>query len=321
MFCLNLMRIALELAKENRVYEALATKFFQHYVYVGAAMKHMGGRDYQLWDEEDGFFYDVLRYPDGRFEKFRVRSLVGLIPLFAVERLEDEWIEPFKEFRSNLDWFLENQQHIVQDVCHPWSATASSVHVLRDRGRGADQAACCARVLDPDGVPLALRACAACRATTPSTRSCSGSARGALRAGGGGLEDQGRQLELARADLVPDVVPDDRVAAQAGHGLRPDAAGAGRRERRADGDLWEVARGPGRPADPHLHPRRRRAAARSTAAAEVPGRPALAGPVLFYEYFHGDTGAGLGASHQTGWTGLVASLIDEWRRPPQPSSR
>ena len=113
MFCLNLMRIALELAKENPVYEALATKFFQHYVYVAAAMKHMGNRDYQLWDEQDGFFYDVLRYPDGRFRKFRVRSLVGLIPLFAVERLEVKWIEPFKEFRANFDWFLKNRRDLV----------------------------------------------------------------------------------------------------------------------------------------------------------------------------------------------------------------
>ena len=63
MFCLNLMRIALELARENRVYEALATKFFQHYIYVAAAMKNMGNRDYQLWDEQDGFFYDVLTLP------------------------------------------------------------------------------------------------------------------------------------------------------------------------------------------------------------------------------------------------------------------
>src|SRR6185436_11849080 len=101
MFCLNLMRIALELARENRAYEALATKFFQHYIYVGAAMKKMGGRRYQLWDEQDGFFYDVLRYPDGSFEKFRVRSLVGLIPLYAVERLDDHWIEPFKDFSAN----------------------------------------------------------------------------------------------------------------------------------------------------------------------------------------------------------------------------
>ena len=89
------MRIALELARENPVYEGLATKFFQHYVYVAAAMKNMGGRSYQLWDEEDGFFYDVLRYPDGHYDKFRVRSLVGLIPLYAIERLEERWIKPF----------------------------------------------------------------------------------------------------------------------------------------------------------------------------------------------------------------------------------
>ena len=88
MFCLNMMRIALELARENPVYEGLATKFFQHYVYVAAAMKHMGNRPVALWDDGDGFFYDVLRRPDGSFEKLRVRSLVGLVPLFAVERLE-----------------------------------------------------------------------------------------------------------------------------------------------------------------------------------------------------------------------------------------
>src|SRR6185312_7920558 len=104
MFCLVLMRIALELAKDDHTYEALATKFFQHYIYVAAAMKHMGNRDYQPWDEHDGFSYDVLRYPDGRFAKVRVRSLVGLIPLFAVERLETNWIAPFKEFTANFEW-------------------------------------------------------------------------------------------------------------------------------------------------------------------------------------------------------------------------
>ena len=114
MFCLNLMRIALELAKENQVYEGLATKFFQHYVYVGAAMTNMGGRHYQLWDDEDGFFYDVLRFPDDRFERFRVRSLVGLIPLYAVERLEEQSILPVPGFRENLDWFLRNKPHIVR---------------------------------------------------------------------------------------------------------------------------------------------------------------------------------------------------------------
>src|SRR5439155_19789452 len=87
-FGLYLMLIALELSDHNPVYEVLATKFFEHFVYIGAAMKKMGGRDYQLWDERDGFFYDVLRYPDGQFHKFRLRSLVGLIPLYAIEFLD-----------------------------------------------------------------------------------------------------------------------------------------------------------------------------------------------------------------------------------------
>ena len=78
----------------------MATKFFQHFVYIGAAMKKMGGRDYQLWDEEDGFFYDVLRYPDGRFHKFGVRSLVGLIPLFAVEIIDEGAVRASPAFLS-----------------------------------------------------------------------------------------------------------------------------------------------------------------------------------------------------------------------------
>src|SRR5262249_52636156 len=119
MFCLNLMRIALELARENPVYEGLASKFLQHYVYVAHAMKHMGERDAPLFDPEAGFFYDVLRHADGSSQKFRVRSLVGLIPLFAVERLEVEWIEPFKEFTANLTWFLKNRRHLVEEVIHP----------------------------------------------------------------------------------------------------------------------------------------------------------------------------------------------------------
>ena len=93
-------------------------------------MKHMGNRDYRLWDEKDSFFYDVLRYPDGTFHKFRVRSLVGLIPLYAVERLEEEWIKPFPEFYSNLNWFLKNRQDIVQRCVTTIERDGSKVHIL-----------------------------------------------------------------------------------------------------------------------------------------------------------------------------------------------
>src|SRR5437660_5720301 len=125
-----MMRIALELAKENQVYEGLATKFFEHYVYIAAAMKHMGGRDYQLWDDEDGFFYDVLRHAAGSFHKFRVRSLVGLIPLYAVERLEEDWLEPFPEFRANLDWFLRNRPEITRHCVRTLVRDGKKVHIL-----------------------------------------------------------------------------------------------------------------------------------------------------------------------------------------------
>ncbi len=117
-FCLYLMRAALELADANPVYEVLATKFFEHFVYIGAAMKKMGGRDYQLWDEQDGFFYDVLRLPDGTFKKFRLRSLVGLIPLFAVEVLSQEDLEPHPEFLANVEWFIRNRSDLVGHACY-----------------------------------------------------------------------------------------------------------------------------------------------------------------------------------------------------------
>src|SRR4051794_1497225 len=149
MLCLNLMRIALELSKENPVYEAMASKFFQHYVYVAAAMKNMGNREYQLWDEQDGFFYDVLVYPDGRFRKFRVRSMVGLIPLFAVERLEEKWIEPFKVFRANFHWFMKNRRDLAHDVVHTVERDGEVTHVLtilnQDQLRQMT-----ARLCDPD---------------------------------------------------------------------------------------------------------------------------------------------------------------------------
>ena len=130
MFCLNMMRMALELAKENKAYESLATKFFEHYVYIGAAMKRMGGGGFELWSETDGFFYDALSYPDGSYPKFRVRSLVGLIPLYAIERLEESWIDPFTEFRANLHWFLENRQDLVQRCVTTVENDSGTVHVL-----------------------------------------------------------------------------------------------------------------------------------------------------------------------------------------------
>jgi hypothetical protein len=88
MYCLNMLSIALELARGNRAYEDVASKFFEHFVYICRAMNNIGGEQIELWDREDGFFYDVLHLPDGKTCHMKVRSMVGLIPLFAVETLD-----------------------------------------------------------------------------------------------------------------------------------------------------------------------------------------------------------------------------------------
>jgi hypothetical protein len=319
MFCLNLMRIALELAKDNRTYEALATKFFQHYIYVGAAMKKMGGRRYQLWDEEDGFFYDVLTYPDGSFEKFRVRSLVGLIPLYAIERLEDNWIESFHEFRSNLYWFLENKKHIVQDVCHPVMKDDGDTHVLAIVNE-AQIKGLLRRILDPDEFmsPWGLRSLSRYHAKNPfvfGDRAVSYEpAESDSKIKGGNSNWRGPVWFPTTFLMIESL---RKLGTAFGPTLTVPANGPTGPPR----TLFEVAEDlanrliriftRGEDGRRPVHGSRRK----------FQEDPHWRDLILFHEYFDGDTGEGLGASHQTGWTGLVASLIDEWRRPRQPSSR
>jgi hypothetical protein len=320
MFCLNLMRIALELSRENKVYEGLATKFFQHYIYVGAAMKRMGGRRYQLWDEEDGFFYDVLRYPDGSFEKFRVRSLVGLIPLYAVERLDDRWIEPFQEFKANFAWFMRNKRHVVQDVCHPVHRDDQRVHVcaIVDENQ---MRSLLRRLLDPAEFlsPYGLRSLSRYHEANPfrfgnrEVRYEPGEAISKIKGGNSNwrgpvwfptsflMIESLRKLGTAYGPHLTVPAPGDeqgppmtlfQVAEELSNRMISIFTRDARGRRPVYGEIRKFQE------DPHWRDL-----------------------ILFHEYFHADTGEGLGASHQTGWTGLVASLIDEWRRPPQPSSR
>ena len=109
MYCLNMLSIALELARENRAYEDVASKFFEHFVYICRAMNNIGGEKIELWNKEDGFFYDVLHLPDGQTLPLKVRSLVGLIPLFAVETLDSELIDSLPRFKHRMQWFIENR--------------------------------------------------------------------------------------------------------------------------------------------------------------------------------------------------------------------
>jgi hypothetical protein len=108
MYCLNMMSIALELSKENPAYEDVASKFLEHFVYIARAMNNIAGRGIQLWDRKDGFYYDVLRLPNGEFSPMRVRSLVGLIPLLAVETLDSELVDSLPGFKRRMQYFIDN---------------------------------------------------------------------------------------------------------------------------------------------------------------------------------------------------------------------
>jgi hypothetical protein len=317
MFCLNLMRIALELAeqKQSRVYEGLATKFFQHYAYVAHAMKHMGNRNYQLWDEEDGFFYDVLRYPDGSFDKLRVRSLVGLIPLFAVERLEADWMKQFSEFTGHFHWFRKNRADLVEKVVHDVRKTDGKVatHVLTIVDR--DQLVrLMQRIWNHDEFlsEYGIRSLSKAHEAQPfhfSSDKIVGyePAEAKVKIKGGNSNWRGPiwfpttfllvesfrklgkawgqdfRMALPASDGKPITFPEmaQQLADRLIRIFTRDASG----RRPVHGGTRKFQE------DPHWRDY-----------------------LLFYEYFHGDNGAGLGASHQTGWTGLVASLLDEWRK-------
>jgi glycogen debranching enzyme len=311
MFCLNLMRIALELAKENKVYENMAIKFFQHYAYVAGAMKHMGNRDYQLWDEEEGFFYDVLRHPNGEFTKFRLRSLVGLVPLFAVERLELDWIKPFKDFSAAFHWFMNNRQDLVKNVVHKVEEDGNITYALT--------------IVDEEQLSRLMHR---------------------LMNQNEFLSDYGvRSLSKAheKAPFHYDGITVGYEPAESDSKLKGGNSNwrgpiwfptsfllieSIRKLGKAFGPRFTVST-PATNGQPITFPLMAKEIAdrlisifsiNSAGIRPVFGKcqkfqkdPNWKDLVLFYEYFNGDTGAGLGASHQTGWTGLVASLIDEWR--------
>ncbi len=115
MCTLNLLAIALELAKEEPCYEDMASKFWEHFIYIAHVMSHRGQSRMGLWNEEDGFFYDVLKLPDGSQFPMKVRSMVGLIPLFAVETLEPEVLDRLPDFKRRLEWFIDNCPDLTEN--------------------------------------------------------------------------------------------------------------------------------------------------------------------------------------------------------------
>jgi hypothetical protein len=311
LYCVNLMRIALELAANDPVYEDIATKFFEHFLYIAGALSKIGSGDIDLWDEEDQFFYDVLRLPDGRSFPMKVRSLVGLTPLLAVEVLDAELLHRLPGFCSRLEWFLDYRPDLAALVSH-WHVPGGADQRLLSLLRGHRLKALLHRMLDENEFlsPYGVRSLSKYHQDHPYELEVGGKVftvdyePGESTTGvfGGNSNWRGPVWFPMNYILIQSLYrfhnyygDDFKVECPTGSGqeltLKEVADELSRRLIRlflpdAEGRRPALGPDPRLATDPHFK--------------DYP---------LFYEYFHGDHGQGLGASHQTGWTALVADLL------------
>ena len=313
MFCLTMMRTALELARENPVYENIATKFFEHFLGIAAAMNNAGGQGIGLWDESDEFFYDILHTPGGRYLPLRVRSLVGLMPLLAVEVIEPELLEAMPGFAKRLKWFLENRPALAALISR-WYEPGVGDRRLIALTRGHRMKCLLRRMLDPNEFlsDYGVRSLSKFHEKNPYTLEVRGQVKvvgyepgeSQSRLFGGNSNWRGpvwfpiNYLLIESLQRFHHYYGDDfKVECPTGSGklLTLDEIG-NELSNRLIKLFLRNAKGE-RPF--------------TRACGDALENPADRDRYLFHEYFHGDTGAGLGASHQTGWTGLIAKLIQQ----------
>ena len=313
MFCLNMLTISLELAVHNSAYEDIALKFFEHFLFIAEAMNNIAGEGISLWDEEDEFFYDVLHFEDGKNIPLKVRSMVGLIPLFAVMTIEPSLLEKVPQFKHHLEWFLEHRPDLAKLVSR-WSEPRMGERRLLAILRGHRMKRVLYRMLDENEFlsPYGIRALSRIYAEHPYALNVDGltykvayqPAESDSDLFGGNSNWRGpiwfpvnyliveslQQFHHYYSDdfLIEYPTRSDRrvslnqAADEISHRminifLRDSN---GRRTVFGGNETFQ--------SDPHWRDY-----------------------IPFYEYFHGDNGAGIGASHQTGWTGLVAKLIQQ----------
>ena len=312
MYCLNMLSIAMELAEENRAYEDVASKFFEHFVYICRAMNNIGSERIELWDAEDGFFYDVLHLPNGHTQHLKVRSMVGLIPLFAVETLESDLVDSLPRFKHRMQWFIENRPDFAQHV-----ETQSSDGAIRRFLSlvSRDRLSSVLRyMLDENEFlsPYGIRALSRYHKDHPYVFNLMGQehrvdyepADSSTSQFGGNSNWRGPVWFPVNYLLIESL--------QKFHYFLGDQYkieypfGSGRRA-----TLWEVATELSRRLIGIFLPDNQGKRPVFGGEQRFHGDPHWQDHLLFYEYFHGDNGAGVGASHQTGWTGLVAKLIQQ----------
>ncbi len=313
MYCLNLLAIAMELASEDPTYEDVASKFWEHFLYIATAINHLGNDGAGMWNEEDGFFYDVLHLPDGGHTPMKVRSMVGLIPLFAVETLEPSVCDKLPGFKRRLEWFLEHRPDLTRNVACMYTRGEGERRLLSIVNQEQLRRVLKVMLEEREFLsPYGIRAVSRIHRDQPYVLAANGMqyrveyepAESSTGLFGGNSNWRGPiwfpvdYLLIESLQKFHHYLGDDfKVECPTGSGRMMT--------------LWEVAA--------ELSRRMSRIflkgddGVRPVHGANPVYRdnPAWNDLVLFYEYFHGDTGAGVGASHQTGWTGLVAKLLQQ----------
>ena len=313
MFCLNMLAIALELAKKDKVYEDVASKFFEHFVYISDAMNNLGEENTELWNERDGFYYDVLHFPTARNFPIKIRSMVGLIPLFAVEVLEEEWLENLPEFKKRTDWFLTNRPDLTDDIACLQKSGRENRRLLAMVNEQRLHRILRIMLAETEFLSdYGIRALSRVNKNDPyflmfgdtEYRVDYEPAESKSGLFGGNSNWRGPiwfpvNFLLIEALQKFDFYYGDDFKIEFPTGSEQMMT------------LWEVSQ--------ELSKR-----LSNIFLKDDEGNRAVYGNdekfqtdenwrdyVLFYEYFHGDNGAGLGASHQTGWTGLIGKLLQQ----------
>ncbi len=312
MYCLNMLTMALELAHEDRAYEDVASKFFEHFVYICRAINNIGGEKIELWNKEDGFFYDALHLPDGHVCPLKVRSMVGLIPLFAVETLDSEVVDRLPRFKHRMQWFIENRPDFASHVeTHSEDGEVRRFLSLVNRHR---LQSVLRYMLDEKEFlsPYGVRALSQYHRDHPYRLSVMGMdyrvdyepAESSTGLFGGNSNWRGPIWFPVNYLLIESL---QKFHYFLGDSYKVECpTGSGRFLH-----LWEVAAELSHRLV-HIFLRQGRGRRPVFGGAELfQSDPHWRDLLLFYEYFHGDNGAGIGASHQTGWTGLVAKLIQQ----------
>ena len=315
MYSLNMMRIALELALQNPVYQDLATKFFEHFLFIAGAMQNIGGEGINLWDDDDEYYYDILHCPNGELVPIKLHSIVGLIPLFAVETIEPGMLEKLPEFKRRLEWFLNYRKDLANLVSR-WHEPGIGDLRLLSLLRGHRMKKLLKRMLDETEFlsDYGVRSLSRFHKENPYVFHANGmefhvtyqpaESDSGLFCGNsnwrGPIWFPINYLIIESLQKFHHYYGDDfKIEYPTGSGNFVTILDIANELSKRLTRIFLKDENGKRPVFEYNK--------------KIQTDPHFRDYVLFHKYFHGDTGRGVGASHQTGWTGLVAKLLQPRR--------